>query len=404
MADSYILDPDQLKAMQDALMSKYQVASDSSGVNQAMDNQATGNLTSNLGQALETAAKAQSMSRGGPGVNNQFWGDLRSQNQQSVQNAITQHQQAIQSAAQQASMAKDFNQEGIATQGAAQGAESHDQAMKKGAQDLAEGAVDLQKKKGDLKAQQTALTNLGNEQDPKSDASKMAQKILDTMEPGPDHSNVSAAQFKSLSPQYQDIYNKNIEMQVQKQKFETEAAVRQDSKQKEALQNTVQLLESARGNPAAAQAERDLYASDKANSLMNLYGDPNKLSMPQVRLLASEIGKIASGGSPSMHELEGLTPNTLSGKFSEVVSKLTNEPTPANAAAFVKQYKDYSDALSKDAKKVIEDKYGRVIESKKSVLKSDDYDQLKTQYVNRFNGPEDKAKSASSVAKPSWAE
>lgn len=154
--------------------------------------------------------------------------------------------------------------------------------------------------------------------------------------------------------------------------------------QDKALQNTKALLESARGNPAAAQAEKDLYASAKAKSLTNLYGDPNKLSNSQVQLLASEIGKIASGGVPTSHELEGLTPQTLASKFSGVASQLINKPTPANAAAFVKQYQDYADALTKDAKQVISDKYGRVIESSKKQLGDDNYNTLKDQYLNRF--------------------
>lgn len=155
--------------------------------------------------------------------------------------------------------------------------------------------------------------------------------------------------------------------------------------QNKALTSAQQLLESARGNPAAAQAEKDLYSAQKADSLATMYGDPNKLSLPQVKLLASEVGKIAAGGVSSQSELEGITPNSLTGRLSQYVSNLTNNPTPANAAAFVKQYTDYTKALAKDAKKVIQDKYGRVIEARKSQLGDDNYQALKDQYLNRFN-------------------
>lgn len=178
-------------------------------------------------------------------------------------------------------------------------------------------------------------------------------------------------------------------LQVQR---ETNAAIRQqkqDAKnvdtQNKALISAQQLLESARGNPAAAQAEKDLYSAQKANSLATLYGDPNKLSLPQVKLLATEIGKIAAGGVSTQSELDGITPNTLTGKLSNYVSNLTNNPTPANAAAFVKQYQDYTQALTKDAKKVIQDKYGRVIEARKGQLGDSNYNALKDQYLNRFN-------------------
>jgi hypothetical protein len=154
--------------------------------------------------------------------------------------------------------------------------------------------------------------------------------------------------------------------------------------QAKVYRDTKATLETARGNPAMAQAEKDIYASDKADSLANMYGDPNKLSKPQVQLLASEIGKIASGGVSSQHELESITPDSLSGRMSVIVSKLTNEPTPANAAAFVKQYQDYTKALRGDAQKVINDKYGRVIETSKKDLSDDQYNDLKDNYLNRF--------------------
>jgi hypothetical protein len=154
--------------------------------------------------------------------------------------------------------------------------------------------------------------------------------------------------------------------------------------QDKAMQNVQQLLESARGNPAASQAEKDIYAAQKANSLTNLYGDPNKLSQSQVNLLTAEIGKIASGGQSTQAELDGLSPGTLNGKLSSVWGKLQNAPTPANAGAFIKQYQDYANALTGDAQKVISDKYGRIIESRKHQLGDDNYGLLKAHYLDRF--------------------
>lgn len=168
------------------------------------------------------------------------------------------------------------------------------------------------------------------------------------------------------------------------QSKQDKATAKSSSDQDKALLSTNQLLESARGNPAAAQAEKDIYSADKAKSLANLYGDPNKLNPAMVQLLSSEVAKIAAGGAPTMHELEGLTPQTLQTKLATQVEKLTNSPSPANAAAFVKQYQDYADALTGDAKKVIQDKYGRVIESRKKQLGDTNYDTLKQQYINRF--------------------
>lgn len=176
---------------------------------------------------------------------------------------------------------------------------------------------------------------------------------------------------------------------------EAKKASNDSGPQNKAMQSVVTILESARGNPAAAQAEKDLYAADKAKSLTRLYGDPNNLDPRMVNLLVSEVSKIAAGGVPTQHELDALNPGTLQGSLASVWSKLSNNPTPANAGAFIKQYQDYSDALSKDAKKVIQDKYGRVIESRRKQLGEDNYGMLKDQYLNRFNSDESQSASNS---------
>lgn len=188
-------------------------------------------------------------------------------------------------------------------------------------------------------------------------------------------------------------------------KAEALSGRKQATAQDKSLQSTQQLLESARGNPAAAQAEKDIYAADKAKSLVNMYGDPNKLSMPQVHLLAAEIGKIAAGGATTQSELQAITPDTLKGRMSKYVSNLTNNPTPANAGAFVKQFQDYSEALTKDAQKVIQDKYGRIIESRKGQLGDTNYKALQDNYINRFkNNQAPSGEGSAAAASPAPAQ
>jgi hypothetical protein len=171
--------------------------------------------------------------------------------------------------------------------------------------------------------------------------------------------------------QYQDAQAKVNEARTQKQN--------------QALGQVTTLLESARGNPAARQAESDIYAAQKANSLANLYGDPNNLNPQMVQLLHGEIAKIAQGGSPTMSELQGLDEKTLVSKFGRIYQEFMNNPTKANAGAFVKQYQDYANQVTKDAQKQIHDRYGRIIETNKNRLSEDDYKHLNDNYVNRFN-------------------
>jgi hypothetical protein len=258
----------------------------------------------------------------------------------------------------------------------------------------------------DLKSGQD-LTKFGQDQDklkremdPNSPESKLAQELAVQMGMNPEQAKgLTAAKFKDFSPIMEKKFAAAEAAQARKDVAETNAQARRDALemkkldradniQDKALTSTQQLLESARGNPAAAQAERDLYAADKAKSLANMYGDPNKLSQRQVSLLVSEIGKIAQGGAPTMSELEGLSPDTLRGKLSRFWEKLSNSPTAANAAEFVKQYTDYASVLSKDAQKVINDKYGRVIETRKDQLGPKNYKALQDQYLHRFQNSE----------------
>jgi len=148
-------------------------------------------------------------------------------------------------------------------------------------------------------------------------------------------------------------------------------------------------LEQMRGSPAAAQAEKDIYAAQKVNSLVNLYGDPNKLNPQQVQLVASEVAKIASGGVPSIHELEGLNPSTIPKSLAELAQKFANKPIAADQGAFVKAMKDYTDSLTKDAKAVISDRYGRILKPYESTYgKHPVFQGYQDQYLNRFNQQE----------------
>lgn len=160
---------------------------------------------------------------------------------------------------------------------------------------------------------------------------------------------------------------------------------RNDKKSEADLMKIQALAEQSRGSPAVGQAEKDLYASSKVKTLLNMYSDPNQMNDKMVNLLVQDVAKIASGSQPSQHELEGMQPNTWTGKMASAWQSVSNNPTPANAAAFIKQYADYSSALAKDAQKVIEDKYGRVFDPYSEKYKDNQvYQAMRNKYVDRF--------------------
>ncbi len=226
-----------------------------------------------------------------------------------------------------------------------------------------------------------------------------------------DVSGMTSAQamdfYKGLSQtDYKDVLNNQAA--DKRLKYQADRAdqlqARQEKLQSDKQYSDVQhQLEQTRGNPSVQQAEKDLYAADKADSLANIYGDPNKLSPAQVQLLASEVGKIAAGGVPTQHELDGLTPDTVNGKLAKIKERFLNEPTAANAGEFVKQYQDYTKALRKDAQKVVNDRYGRILDSNRGRLSDEGYQTLQDQYLNRFEQPETATPAPQQTQKPAWA-
>lgn len=196
--------------------------------------------------------------------------------------------------------------------------------------------------------------------------------------------------------QYQTALNKLAAMQaVAKAKAESKGSGKEGS----VLKSVGQMLETNRGNPATQQAEKDLYAVQKAEGLANLYGDPNKLNPQQSNLYISEIAKIATGGVPTQSEMDALKSGSAKGRLAEIWQKVSNKPEPASAGEFIKAFQDYSKSLKQDAQNVINDKYGRVIETFKDDLGNKNYNKLQDQYVNRFNKGEPKKASTPQFAK-----
>jgi hypothetical protein len=150
-----------------------------------------------------------------------------------------------------------------------------------------------------------------------------------------------------------------------------------------AFQQTQQMLDQARGQKANQQAESDFYAGQKADKLANRT-DLNNMSPQMARLFAAEVGKMATGGTPTIYELQGLDADAFPSQFASVIQKFTNEPSSKNAGAFLKQYQDYAHDLSDTAKEQILDRYGRIINVNENRIGPENTQLLKEQYLNRF--------------------
>lgn len=152
------------------------------------------------------------------------------------------------------------------------------------------------------------------------------------------------------------------------------------------VQETLQSLQSARGNPAVQQAEKDVYSAQKINSLANQVTDLNKLTPQQIDLFSHELLKMASGGQGTEEELKSLKPGTPAYGLAEIYQKVKNAPSPAKAGLFIKQGLDYANSISNDAKGLLKQNYQGIIESKKPYLPADSYKTLSDQFLGRLNG------------------
>jgi hypothetical protein len=257
----------------------------------------------------------------------------------------------------------------------------------------AEAALPVQQEQQRRQATTDALNNgmklsdlLDKQQlsDPDSAVSQAYRSMASSMSPSlaksPNFDSMSAESIKAAQPMI-DAGIRGQMMQMYKQQAMDQKA---DQRQQQAYNTTVQQLEQTSRSPDVRQAEVDLYNAQKAKSLSNLYGDPNKLSPQMTQLFTQEVAKIAQGGVPTHDEMKALTPNTLQGQLAGVYGKLMNDPTPANAGAFINQYQQYADEVSKNAQNAITNRYGRVINSKKSQFNDDQNQYLQDNYINRF--------------------
>jgi hypothetical protein len=152
------------------------------------------------------------------------------------------------------------------------------------------------------------------------------------------------------------------------------------------FQQTQRLLESSTGDPEVQQAKRDRLSIKKANALFDKNPDLDKINPELATLIDTEISKIAKGGVSTVAELEALDPKTIKGQFAKTLQKFSNEPTPANRGAFLKQYKDYLDDLKKVTDQTIDSRFTRVLESRKEsgLLRPEHYNALAKQYYPQF--------------------
>lgn len=134
---------------------------------------------------------------------------------------------------------------------------------------------------------------------------------------------------------------KQLELQNDLKKFGIEhsgdkAAKAQAEYDKHAQEKERQAI-SLRGDDAAKLSSAKLSAISSGRALINKYkGRENEMPPSDLALLAADRVKSVTGGQPTETEMEHMTPSNGGTMWSNVKSKFTRKPEPANSGEWVK--------------------------------------------------------------------
>lgn len=233
-------------------------------------------------------------------------------------------------------------------------------------------------------------------QDPNSAMSKGFRDYLKTFNLNV-QGDFSAADAEKLMPNVLKAYEADANRQAQKEnlgykydELKTIAGIKAgeksdaQSKKDEAGQDKAyselrNKLETFRGNQAAQQASKDVLSADKALKLVQLK-DPNTLTTQDLRLLADEMSKIATGGVPSEHGTTSLLPDSYRQKIAEIQNFLSNKPTDAQAGEYIKHNMKYLQDMKETAQGTLNNFRSNIIKGYKNRVKPEDYREAQSDY------------------------
>jgi hypothetical protein len=176
-------------------------------------------------------------------------------------------------------------------------------------------------------------------------------------------------------------YDKVLEMKVKKSNIDANREYRQgqiddraDRKQSESTQKMRKDLETFRGNPAAAQAGKDVLSADKAvNYVKKKLASGQPISRQELALQIDEMEKIATGGSGTEAGRIELTPDNASTAFAAIKEKITSAPTDAAAAEYVRNNIAYIEDMKNTAQKAITSYRTGLAKGYKNLVSPQDY-------------------------------
>lgn len=257
--------------------------------------------------------------------------------------------------------------------------------------------------------------------DPNSAQSKSLQAMVQKLYPG----KFSDADISKIPASMADSIYKPLEISAKLEELKSVAQTRNDTMRQNAedrrnlaadktFTEMSNKILTPRGNTNVQQAQVGLTSGNKAMSIINRYGNNlDNMSEQDYKTLLMEIGKIATGGVPSQHEIAGMSGDTFASKFQGAMSKLGNTPTGAQLGDFIRNNKQYLQELHEVNQKVVADYKTGVYNGYKNRLTPDQKEQFKSENPELFptqqqsggqpQGNGQTQSVASDQQKPSWA-
>jgi hypothetical protein len=225
-----------------------------------------------------------------------------------------------------------------------------------------------------------------DDNDPTSRKSQLIQDMVTRLYPKAFDPDL----IKTLTAADSSIVMKPIELKAKldENKINTQMRVdnlrqnqsdRRDKSQADAYMHLRKDMETFRGNAGAQQASKDILSADKAVRLVE-GKDPNTLTVQDLRLLSDELGKVATGGVPTEHGVQGLMPDNLQTKFAEMKNFLSSNPTNANAGEYIKHNMAYLKDMRDTAKSSIDSYRSNIAKGYRGKISQSDYEENQNDY------------------------
>jgi hypothetical protein len=187
-------------------------------------------------------------------------------------------------------------------------------------------------------------------QNPTSPISRAQQALLDKVEPGKDHSKISALQAEILVKPMLERYKIDEMAAARKDARSLQVGLREDQQQDRLEQQARQSITSLRGDKSLSRAEEQRDAAIVAyNRLQEVEKSGKGLNPIDYTDILGQLYKARTGQAPGEQTLKEIRQATAKGKLGEAYTLVTGEQAPATTDSIAQSLKEMAASMGKQA-------------------------------------------------------